>query len=513
MNGLVQNEGAPLEIVGRATEPSTGSVGIIDIGSNSVRLVIYEGAKRNPVPIFNEKILAGLGSQLNETGKLDPKGRERALVALKRFAALLTQMKVEQVEVVATAAVRDAEDGAEFKETVEKTIGRPVRLLAGEEEATYAALGVLSGIPQADGIVGDLGGGSLELVEVAGGVLGERTTLPLGPLRLLGNSDQNPTQIRAEIDRAFASVNWLSRGKGRTLYAVGGVWRNLARIHMAQHNYRVRVLQNYVMPASEVVDLATLMEGLGEKSLAKIPDVSSRRLGALPMGACVLSQLIAVTQVKEVVVSAYGLREGLLFDKLDEDEKLRDPLIAGAEDLARRLVRFPEHRQELMGWTAPLFSADGLGETPAQKRLRIVACALADIGWYIHPDYRAAHALEQILLAPLSGVTHSERLYLARVGYHRHEGAGEPATLGGLQGILKEDGQLRARVMGLALRLAFTLCAASMGVLPHTCLVVTNDRLLLEVSQTHRNFVGEIVEKRLAALAKALGLKHAVRVL
>ena len=231
------------------------------------------------------------------------------------------------------------------------------------------------------------------------------------------------------------------------------------------------------------------------------------------MGARVLSQLIEATLVKETVVSAYGLREGLLFDKLSTDEKKRDPLVAGAEDLARRLVRFPEHRQELVDWTAPLFVKDDLVETPKQKRLRDVACVLADIGWYVHPDYRAAHALEQILLAPLSGVTHPERLYLARVGYHRHEGAGEPAALGDLQGILEEAEQQRARVMGLALRLAFTLCAASMGVLPHTCLVVTNDRLFLDVPQTHQDFVGEVVEKRLAALAKVLGLKHGVRVL
>ncbi|PCJ71115.1 MAG: exopolyphosphatase [Rhodobiaceae bacterium] len=492
---------------------SAERLGIIDIGSNSVRLVIYESEKRNPVPLFNEKVLAGLGSRLNETGKLDPDGRRRALAALKRFTALLVQLKVDQVDVVATAAVRDAEDGAEFKAAVEKTIGRPVRLLAGEEEATYAALGVLSGIPAADGIVGDLGGGSLELIEVAGGVLGERVTLPLGPLRLLGNSDQSPTHIRAEIDQALAGVNWLDRGRGRSLYAVGGVWRNLARIHMAQHGYPVRVLQNYVMPAAEVVDLAELMERLGPKSLAKMPDVSSRRVGALPMGARVLSQLIEATQVKEIVVSAYGLREGLLFDKLSTDEKKRDPLVSGAEDLAHRLVRFPEHRQELVDWTAPLFLKDGLVETAKQKRLRDVACVLADIGWYVHPDYRAAHALEQILLAPLSGVTHPERLYLARVGYHRHEGAGEPAALGDLQGILEEEEQQRARVMGLALRLAFTLCAASMGVLPHTCLVVTSDRLFLDVPQTHQDFVGEVVEKRLAALAKVLGLKHGVRVL
>ncbi len=512
MMSLMQESGTRVR-QGMSAAPvrSTDPFGIIDIGSNSVRLVIYEGAKRNPVPIFNEKVLAGLGACLNETGRLDPEGRERAFVALKRFTVLLVQMNVRQIEIVATAAVRDADDGADFRGMVEQIVGRPIRLLSGTQEARYAAWGVLSGIPGADGIVGDLGGGSLELVNVAGGAIGESVSLPLGPLRLLGSRDQGADSTRSKIECALAGVDWLSQGRGRTLYAVGGVWRNLARIHMAQHDYPLRVLQNYVMPAIEVADLAGLMERLGPKSLSRISGVSERRVGALPIGALVLSRLIEATQIKEIVVSSHGLREGILFDRLPEDEKQRDPLMAGAQDLAQRLVRFPEHSQELIDWTAPLFADERLHETPAQERLRRVACTLADIGWYVHPVYRAAHALEQILLAPLSGVTHRERLYLARVGYHRHEGAGEPTSPGLPQGLLDDGEQQRARVMGLSLRLGFTLCAASIGVLPHTRLSFTSEGLVLEVRSTHRDFVGEVVEKRLAALAKTLKVKPSVR--
>ncbi len=499
-------DGSPLD---NRAEPHTqigGRFGIIDIGSNSVRLVIYEGAKRNPVPIFNEKVMAGLGAELSETGRLDPRGIERAIRALKRFSALLVQLDVEQTAMVATAAVRDAEDGRAFAAEVEAATGLRLRVLSGKEEAQYAALGVLSGIPAADGITGDLGGGSLELVDLKDGKMGKGETLPLGPLRLLG-SGLSQKELVKEVDKALDRVEWLGSGEGRTLYAVGGVWRNLARIHMAQHDYPVRVLHEYQMPASEAADLAKLIERLGPKSLAKIPDVSSRRVGALPVGAMVLSRLIAATKVKKVEVSAYGLREGVLFDQLSEADQSRDPLLVGASDLAKRLVRFPDHRHELADWIAPLFGPEGLGETGSQKRLRLAACTLADIGWYVHPDYRAMHAFEQTLLAPLAGVSHSERVFLARVGFHRHEGSGEPAAVAALSGLLAEEEHHRARVTGLALRVAFTLCAASIGVLPYTRLVPTKDALTLNVQRSHQAFCGEVVEKRLGALARALDLQ------
>ncbi len=331
-------DGTPLD---SRAEPHTqieGRFGIIDIGSNSVRLVIYEGAKRNPVPIFNEKVMAGLGAQLSETGRLDPSRIERAMRALKRFSALLVQLGVEHVSMVATAAVRDAEDGTSFAANVEAATGLKMRVLTGKEEAEYAALGVLSGIPTADGIIGDLGGGSLELVDLKDGKMGKGETLPLGPLRLLG-SGWSQKELIKEVDKALDRVEWLGSGEGRTLYAVGGVWRNLARIHMAQHDYPVRVLHEYQMPASEAADLAKLIERLGPKSLAKIPDVSSRRVGALPVGAMVLSRLIAATKVKKVEVSAYGLREGVLFDQLSFGQTI-GRFVGENRNVLRRLREF-----------------------------------------------------------------------------------------------------------------------------------------------------------------------------
>ena len=490
----------------------SGRFGIIDLGSNSVRLVVYAGAQRNPVPVFNEKVMCGLGRTLATTGRLDPKGVDRALAAMRRFMALRDQIGIEDLVVAATAAVRDAEDGAEFVKEAEKICGFPFMILSGKDEARYAAQGVLSGTPDAEGVVGDLGGGSLELVTVSGGKMGEGATLPLGPLRLMDLSKGNLTLAETIVERELKDVDWLKQFEGRCFYAVGGVWRNLARIHMSQRKYPIHVLHHYLMPASDASEISRVIEKLGPKTLSQIPDVSERRVDALPYGALVLDKILAATKAKEVIVSAYGLREGVLFDRLDDEEKAKDPLIAGAHDLAGRLARFPEHGDEFFDWTAPLFAKDLLGEDREEARLRRAACILADIGWDVHPDYRAHHAMTQIMLAPFSGIDHPGRIFLARVGYHRHEGRGEPDMLGDLTGMMTEKENNRALVLGLALRLAFTLCGATIGLLPRTKLSVNKNLVTLTLDRKDQALNGEVVEKRLNALARALNRKGEVKI-
>lgn len=490
-----------------------GRFGIVDLGSNSVRLVVYAAAVRSPVLVFNEKVLCGLGRTLASTGRLDPKGIDRALAALSRFMALRDQIGIDTMLIAATAAVRDAVDGPEFLVRAEKICGFKIQLVSGAEEARLAAQGVLSGIPDAEGIVGDLGGASLELVGVGGGRrLGEGATLPLGPLRIMDIARNSPSEAEAMVEKSFRGLDLLKEFQGKKLYVVGGAWRNLARIHMAQRNYPIHVLHEYVIPARDAADIAKVIEKLGPKTLAQIPDISERRIDTLPYGALVLERLIAAMKAKEVVVSAYGLREGILFDHLTRREQAKDPLIEGARDLANRLARFPEHGAELTPWTAPLFTNGVIGETPAEARLRHAACILADIGWYVHPDYRAHYSMTQILLAPFSGVDHPGRLLLARALYHRHEGRGEPDLIGNLTGILNENENHRALALGLALRLAFTLCAATTGVLPKTRLEISKSTVSLIVPRRYENLLGEVVGRRIAALARAIDRKGEMRV-
>lgn len=483
--------------------------GIVDIGSNSVRLVVYAAAARSPVLVFNEKILCGLGRHVVTTGRLDPKGIERALNALRRFIALRSLVKVEHLEVVATAAVRDATDGPEFLARVNEICGFPARLLSGDEEARLSGLGVLAGIPDAQGIIGDLGGGSLELIAVGHGAMAQTATLPLGPLQLM---DQ-PAGAAARVDEQLVSVDWLSKQSGGSLYMVGGVWRNLARLHMAQRDYPIRTLHQYAIPRADAINLTGLIEKLGPQSLAGIPDISERRIEALPYGALVLERLLQVFPARDVIVSAYGLREGVLFDRLSKAERAKDPLIEGSRDLARRLARFPEHGDELVDWTTGLFSENVLEETPAEERLRHAACILADIGWSVHPDYRAHHCMNQILLAPFAGVDHPGRLFLARTGFHRHEGSGKPMITGNIEGLLSEEQNHRALILGLAFRLAFTLCAATPRVLPRTSLDLSPKKVTLTVPPEYSSLLGEVVLRRLSRLAKALDRKAETRLL
>lgn len=514
MSSLVKSDNG--ELPDRAASSGSslpGSFGIIDVGSNSVRLVVYEAAKRNPVLIFNEKVMCGLGRSVASTGRLDPRGMEQAYSALRRFTALREQIGIDHLIIAATAAVRDASNGPDFLAEAEKICGVPVRLVSGEDEARISALGVLSGTPDAHGIVGDLGGGSLELVPIANGRVMDGATTSLGPLRLMDLSKGDLSVAGRLVDEGLAALPWLRSHAGESFYAVGGVWRNLARIHMAMKDYPIHVLHHYVIPARDAMDLAQIIERLGPKTLSQIPDISERRIDTLPYGALVLQKTISAMKAKDVVISSYGLREGLLYEALSPEEQKKDPLIEGCRDLANRLARFPEHHDEFFNWTTPLFSPELLGETPEQARLRHAGCILADIGWYVHPDYRAHHCLTEIMLAPFSGVDHPGRLFLARVGYHRHEGKGEPTFMGNLSNLVPEEVNHRALVLGLALRLAFTLSGATMGVLPRTVFKVTPKTLSLQITPDLAPLIGEVVIKRLQNLAKSLDRKGEIEII
>ena len=235
----------------RTEPPRYRPVAVVDIGSNSVRLVVYDGVRRSPTPIFNEKVLCGLGKGVAITGQLNEAAITRALSALRRFRALVKQIGVHQVFAVATAAAREAENGEDFIEQAEKALGAGIRVLSGKEEARFAALGVLSGTPEADGVAGDLGGGSLELINIKNGKLNDGVTLPIGPLRLIDLSGGSMERAQLIVDEYLHKTDLVDKLNGRTFYAVGGAWRNLARIHMAQTDYPLHVLHHYQMTRAQ----------------------------------------------------------------------------------------------------------------------------------------------------------------------------------------------------------------------------------------------------------------------
>jgi exopolyphosphatase/guanosine-5'-triphosphate,3'-diphosphate pyrophosphatase len=482
-----------------------GPVAIVDIGSNSVRLVIYESPTRVAATLQNEKSICGIGRDMVTTGRLHAEGCADALEALGRFRLIAEGFKVEMREAVATAAARDASNGAEFIRRAEAQWGSPIRILAGEEEARIAAEGVLAGIPDADGLAADLGGGSLDMVSVKGGKTGAAFTLPFGPLRLMDQSKGDPDKARDIVDKGLKALPDLS---APALYAVGGIWRSFARVDMEEQNYPLHVLQHYIIPRSRALRLCKLLAGLSKDSVRKIKTVSKRRAESLPYGAVVLERLLEQSSIRDVVISAYGLREGVLFERLPAEERARDPLVEYARAANARTARIAGHAQEMLDWTSVLFE----GETGELARVRQASAFFSDVAWRRHPDDRAVGAFGQVLTAPFAGASHRARALIAASVFHRYSGDEDFPQHLALQGLLDKDDEKRALLLGLTWRFAFSLSASAAGELSNYRLRLTPTKVILEVPPRREAIAGEPVQKRLGELADVLGRKGEILV-
>ncbi len=475
-------------------------VAVVDIGSNSIRLVVYEGAQRAPTPVFNEKVLCGLARGMAKSGRMLESGMELALSSLARFRGLLNAMGVERIDVVATAAVRDAENGPEFVAAVRERCGFEVRILAGEDEARLSAMGVLSGIPDADGLMGDLGGGSVELVKLKDCTSLDYTTLPLGPLRLLDLGDGRTAKWRRRIDEHLASVDWVPGAKGAHFYPVGGAWRMLARAHMAQCDYPLHVIHHYTIDAREIVEFTKLLGKLGTSSLRKIPGISRQRIDTVSYAAYLLQRIVQVSGVKDVVFSAYGLREGCLYDRLPATTRRRDPLLSICQREAERMGRVTADGEALFHWMTPIFP----DETKQQMRHRLAACYLADIGWSEHPDYRAEMVFSRILRHPAVGTDHAGRAFIAMAVAARHSALPKELIRREAGLLLSESEAEHARSIGLAMRLAYTYSGGVISLLKQSALSRKERRLTLSLPDHADILVGDVVERRFLSLAKAI---------
>jgi exopolyphosphatase/guanosine-5'-triphosphate,3'-diphosphate pyrophosphatase len=474
-------------------------VAIIDIGSNSVRLVVYSGATRIPSVIFNEKVLAGLGKGVGETGAIDPQAEARALAALARFRLLVRQMKVVRTRTVATAAVREASNGAAFLDRVQ-ALGFKPRILSGEEEGKRAGQGVLSAIPEANGIVGDLGGGSLELVEVAGGRVLRSASLPLGVLRLDALAEKG--NFARRVAKAVAGAGFEGACRGRPFYLVGGSWRALARLDMALIGHPLPVTHQYDMPAGRPKELHDLLKG-DKAAIADLGSVSISRFPTLPNANLLLDALVGVLDPGGLIVSAFGIREGLLYDELSRAERLLDPLIVAAGEAGAGLGRFAQHGDLLDRWIAPAFDDD-----PRCARLRLAACLLADIAWAAHPDFRAERGIDMALHGNWVAIDAAGRVMLAQALFCNF-GGGRDLPYPAIAALASPAELKRATAWGYAMRLGQRLSGGVAVGLRHSRLVRDGDTLRLDVDREAAHLVGEIVERRLKSLASALGLKPA----
>ena len=495
---------APLDAQGRLDHGPP--IAVIDIGSNSVRLVVYEGLVRSPTELFNEKALCGLGREVQSTGLLAADAVEHALATLKRFRALCDRMGVQKVFAIATAACRDAKNGRAFIRSAERTLKTEIEVLSGSREAELTALGVISGVHRGDGVVGDLGGGSLELVDIRGTRARNGLTRPLGGLALADISARSLKKAEKYVKRSLTGLAMLKGCQGRTFYAVGGTWRSLARLHMWQTGYPLHVMHGYSISAEEALEFARLVHRVDVDTLSNIDVVNNARRPLLPYSALVLEYILRIGKPRQVVFSALGVREGLLYSLLKHRDQEKDALIEAARHLNQLRSRSPQHGEELLPWTDKLLASSGLEETIEERRLRHAACLLADIGWRAHPDYRGEQSLNIIAHGGFSGIDHPGRAYLALAVFFRHVGLVMDDELSPRLRELVSTRMLdRARVLGAALRLAYVVSAAMPNVLPKTTLAVERHRLALHLPGAFASLAGERVLNRLRALARLIG--------
>lgn len=472
-------------------------VGVMDVGSNSVRLVVYDVRGRAMQPRFNEKVLAGLGRGLTSSGRLNKDGVEVAIAALSRFASITRAQNVESLFPFATAAVRDASDGKEFVERVKRETGVALRVLSGNDEARFAAEGVLAGTPDVDGVAGDLGGSSLELARLVGGKYEGGSTYPLGPFALDGGGFSED-KIMARVKDVLGGAPELKKS-GDVFFAVGGAWRAIGTLHMELTRAPLHMLQNYEMDAGDLLKM--LNEIVNSKKYADIlQEVARRRAATIPYAAAVLKTVIELGKFKTVMISSYGVREGIIFDSLDPAERQEDPLDAGLDAL------IPDEQAAEFGRALADWSIEAAPYT-LNTRLTAAACRLVDIGALLHPDHRADLAFDLVARAPLPGLSHRDRAALALAVASRFKrGLRNDVS----EKLLDPNIAGRARALGALMRLAADFSGRSAALLKHAKLTCDGDTLSLRVAAPYRALVSESVERRLEQAADELDMDYAL---
>jgi exopolyphosphatase / guanosine-5'-triphosphate,3'-diphosphate pyrophosphatase len=471
---------------------------IVDIGSNTIRLVVFGGAPRVPVILYNEKLIAGLGRGVVADGYLSESAVADALAGLARFKVLIDSMQVSSLRVVATAAVRDAKNGAEFLSDV-RALGLPVELLSGEDEAKASGYGVISEIPGADGVVADLGGGSLELVRVSHGHISQLASLPIGILNVPDIRAKGEGTLRRHIQALIAKNSWAWRSHNLPLYLVGGSWRSLARVHIHQTGFPLSVIGRHAMRPDEVRPLSNAIQAMDRATLKAIPAMPNGRVPMVADSAALLAALVEAISPSEIVACAFGLREGLLYQALDPMERQKDPLIEGVRFATKSQDQFPGRSDALMHWLDCLFGS----EAPDMARLRHSVCLLFGTGWASNPDFRAVSGEELMLHGNWVGVTARDRAVMGMALYIGLGGTGEASPI--LGQMADAPSLQKARAWGLALRLAQRLSGGSTSILDQSRMEVNGATLSLYLPNALAALDDPSVRRRLERLARSVG--------
>jgi exopolyphosphatase / guanosine-5'-triphosphate,3'-diphosphate pyrophosphatase len=487
------------------TARALSRVGVVDVGSNSVRMVVFDGAARSPAYFYNEKILCGLGKGLGETGMLNPVGKQRALAALKRFSLLAEGMGAAPLTVVATAATREAKDGPEFTAQVLAETGLRLHVIDGDEEARLSAQGVLLGWPEAKGIVCDIGGNSMEFARIADGKVGKRLSVQLGPFRLQ-QVQGGVEKRRALIHRVLTTAQQKIKTEGERFYLVGGSWRVIARLDMERRNYPLTVLHEYRMPAKSALDTLDWLQGADLNMLRGRTGTSVERMELVPLACEVLREVIKVFKPSELDISSYGIREGLLYEQMPERLRARDPLIEAARAAEQTGARLPGSGKKLYEFLMPLF------KDRSKERLRLIraACHLHDTTWRAHPDYRADVCFDNATRANLGGLDHPGRVFLGLALLHRYKNSRSGSRLEPLFRLLTEDELQEAEVLGKAMRFGAMFAAGDPAQAGALAWKPKKRALTLTLTGLGAGLFGEVAQARFASLTQALRAKGQV---
>ena len=465
--------------------PPTARIAVIDIGSNSVRLVIYGKNGAYPAPLFDERSNCRLGAGLDETGMLASDRIAVALETLARFAAIISAMKVDSCYPVATAAVRRAGNGDEFRRPAEIILGQPIQVLSQQEEATHVARGLTLNVPEASGLVADLGGGSIEIVALKKGEIRHSVSLNYGHL---SNADE------AEIIAAFTQIGWIKSFAAKQLFGVGGSFRALGLAFIEREDYPLPVLHGLKISSEMVM---TLCDDFIQPDSA-LDGVPMARQRTMPMAAKIIRALVDIAAVRRVIVSGTSIRDGVVaINELNETQRA-DFLVAISQEIAGAGGRFVGVSDALKQFLQPLT----IGRKPGFARLLDVACNLADMCWHEHSDMRGDLAARRVLGLPVNCMTHKERIWLAMVLYHRYVGLKQnkphPEEMEGLLGAKR---WAEALTVGLALRFALIFSAGTCESLKNIRLECQPDVMQLHIDPSVRGLFDSHCQRRFVDFA------------
>ena len=452
----------PSPTAAASREADVRRIAAIDIGSNSVRQIIADVTGGGAIQVVDEmKAAPRLASGLAETGQLADTSMARAVEAIARMATLARQLGADHIEAVATSAVRDAANATDFVGRVHKETGLRVRVLDGEEEARLSFRSALAHFELGMGraVVVDIGGGSLELVLSADGVIERLGSLPLGAVRLteryMPDGTTSPKTLRAlrkEVREALRPYLPVRDWRGAQLIGSGGTFTNLAGLHLTRQGiFTARNVHAARVPRGDVEHILETLHAMGPDERRNVEGLNADRADIIVAGLAVVAEVMARLQSREVQVSRYGIREGILLEAARVRPVVADPGEArerSVREFAERCHYEAPHASNVQRLALRLFDALGarLGCAPEERKLLADAALLHDVGYHISYDRHHKHSYHLVLHAELLGVSPEEQVVIANVArYHR---GGGPKKKHSNYGTL--DRELRGRVKRLA---------------------------------------------------------------